>query len=276
MTIRWRRFGRRILVLGLVLSVLFILLVMLFENTFIYFPSRVWIPQSMPFVPRDAWMTAEDGVRIHGWFVEAPDAKATLLYLHGNAGNLSNRMDFVERLWRLPANVLIVDYRGYGRSEGSPDESGLYSDAYAAFDFLVRELKVPPSKIILFGKSLGGAVAAELATRVACGGVILQSTFTSVKEMSKRVLPILPASWFLRHRYDTLSKVPRIACPKLVLHAKRDEIVPYDMGRRLFEAAAMPKRFVELDVPGHNDFMLASSDYDAALRSFLRECLPAQ
>lgn len=272
------RILRTTVLLLALLSVGLPLFVMLFENRFLYHPTRPpdgrWDTSKLGFPVEECSFTTEDGVRLHAWYVRERDAPATLLWFHGNAGNLSSRAELMDRLRRLPADVFLIDYRGYGKSEGSPSEEGLYRDARAAYRFLVEERKIPPNRIVLGGKSLGGAIAAELATRVDCASLLLQSTFTSLADMSRRVIPFLPAHWFLRQRYETISKMVRIRVPKLILHARTDEIIPYEMGRRLFDAAPEPKRFVELGDLGHNDWMHVGPAYDEALRAFLRDCLP--
>ncbi len=239
--------------------------VMIFENSFIYFPAKGNVGKSPG---EDVFLETSDGVRIHGWYVTHPKAAVTLLWFHGNAGNLEDRRGLLRDLRDLPANVLVIDYRGYGRSEGRPDEKGLYRDAQAAWDWL--SARTSPERIVVFGKSLGGGPASELATRVSCGGLILQSTFTSAPDMAPRVMPFFPARWFLRTKYDNLAKVAKISCPKLILHSRDDEIIPFSMGERLFAAAAEPKESAWFDGAGHNDLWLRRrEEYFARLRDFL-------
>ena len=272
---RWRRRAKALLRgLGLFVGIPLLLLslfIVLFEDAFIYFPSKYpegdW--ETGPST-EDVEITTSDGVRIHGWFVRGTGARWTILYFHGNAGNLSHRRELVHQLARLPADVLIIDYRGYGKSEGSPSEDGLYADARAGYDFLTKERGVSPERLVLFGHSLGAAIAIELASTAPCGRLIVQSSFTNIKEMSSRVIPLLPIQFMLRHRYDNLAKVPTLTVPKLHIHGQRDEVIPYDHGRRLFEAAAEPKEFFDVPEAGHNDVMTAGGrSYDARLRAFL-------
>jgi hypothetical protein len=221
--------------------------VMIAEDSFIYFPAKGSVG---PSPGEELTLTASDGVRIHAWWVPHPQAGVSVLLFHGNAGNLEDRRDLVRQLREHPANVLAVDYRGYGKSEGKPSEEGLYRDARAAYDWLCA--KTPPGRIVVLGKSLGGAVAADLASKVPCGGLILQSTFTSTPDMAGRVMPLFPARLFMRTKYDTLSKVPKIACPKLILHSREDEMIPFEMGEKLYAAAADPKECEWVDEADHN------------------------
>jgi len=261
--------GRRILrSASLTLVLLFVLGVaftMWMEDGFIYFPARGGVG---PSPGEEVDLTASDGVRIHGWYVPHPQAKVALLYLHGNAGHIEDRRSFIGDLRDLPANVLALDYRGYGKSEGRPSEDGLYRDVRAAYDWLAR--RHDPARIVVLGKSLGAAPACELATQVPLGGLVVQSAFTSIADMSRRVLPFFPARWFLRHKYDNLSKVPRIACPKLFIHGREDEMIPFEMAERMHAAAAEPKRAAWFDRGDHNGLIDGNGKaYFDALRRFL-------
>jgi fermentation-respiration switch protein FrsA (DUF1100 family) len=192
-----------------------------------------------------------------------------VLFFHGNAGNLSHRADMLLRLTRPGVNVLIIDYRGYGRSQGRPSEQGLYADATAAWTFLTAERGVDEDRIVLFGKSLGGAVAIDLAARVAPAGVIAQSAFTSVPDMAARHYPFVPRM-LVRTKMDSLAKIAGVSCPKLFVHSTGDEIVPYAMGRRLYDAAAEPKTFFEVRGAGHNETWLAGGEeYYRAINDFI-------
>lgn len=239
--------------------------VMFFEDRFIYFPAKEELGKSPG---EDVFLTTSDGVKIHGWHVTHPDAKVSILYFHGNAGHIGDRRGYIDDLRRLPANVFALDYRGYGRSEGKPNEEGLYRDARAAYDWLVQ--RTPAQRIVVLGKSLGGGPACEIASTVPVGGLIVQSAFTSAKDMAGRVMPIFPARWFMRTSYDNLSKVRSIACPKLFVHGRRDEMIPFSMAERLFEAAAEPKEKAWFDRGDHNGLIdLNGAEYFDVLRRFL-------
>jgi hypothetical protein len=194
------------------------------------------------------------------------------LFFHGNAGNITDRYDMILRLMTLPVRVFIIDYRGYGKSEGRPSEGGLYLDAKAAWHYLVSKRVVDPSQIILFGKSLGGAVAIDLATHVEAAGLIVQSSFTSIPDMAKRLIPILP-KFLIRTRMDSVSKIARVSCPKLFIHSPADEIVPYALGRRLFQTAAEPKAFYDVSGAPHNEtYRVGGEAYLDVLRRFVQTC----
>ena len=268
---------------------------MWFEDKLIYFPERhplgMWDVARVQardgqVVPKieDSWFSAEDGVRLHGWFcvphrmeggAAVPlSAERVLLFFHGNAGNITYRYDMIRMLMAVPVDLLIIDYRGYGRSEGRPSEEGLYRDARAAWDHLVRERQIPPDRIVLLGKSLGGAVAIDLASHVRPAGLIVQSSFTSVPEMASSLIPFFPR-FLLRTKMDSISKIREVACPKLFIHSPADEIVPYRLGRRLFEAASEPKRFYEVPGAPHNEtYLVGGEAYLHAIRTFIRSCAP--
>ena len=260
-----RRIARSAALTLILLFAMGVTFTMFMEDGFIYFPGRDGVGDSPG---EDVELTTADGVKIHGWYLPHPEAKAALLYLHGNGGHIGDRRSFIQDLRDLPANVLALDYRGYGRSEGRPSEDGLYSDARAAYDWLARSHD--PRRIVVLGKSLGAAPACELATRAPLGGLVMQSSFTSIADMSRRVLPFFPARWFLRHKYDNLSKVPRVACPKLFIHGRRDEMIPFEMAERLHAAAAEPKRAAWFDRGDHNGLIDENGRaYFDELRRFL-------
>jgi len=257
---------------------------MLFEDSFIYFPSKYpdgnWQPPVGAAFPRveDCTFIASDGVKLHGWHCTPPgrleataEGRPVLLWFHGNAGNLTHRYDTIVNLVRLPADVFILDYRGYGRSDAEPSEKGLYLDGRAAWDFLTDQRGVDPNRIVLFGRSLGGAVAIELATRqdVTPAGVIIESAFTSVPDMAAQIMPLIPRV-LIRTQMRSIERIASIQVPKLFVHSVDDEIIPFDHGRRLFEAAAEPKQFYRLEGAGHNETDLVGGQaYLDALAQFI-------
>ncbi len=253
--------------------------VLFFEENFIYFPTRAhdWTPAEAGLASEEAWLTAEDGVGIHGWFLPAPGSRFTVLFAHGNAGNISHRLDRARLLQsRLQADVFLFDYRGYGRSEGGPDEEGTYRDARAAYRYLVEQRGLPAERLLLLGESLGSAVVLDLALVRPCRALILESPFTSVPDMAKAVFPFLPVASILRTRYDNLAKVGRLRVPLLVLHGDRDSVVPFEQGRRVFEAAPEPKRFFRIAGADHNDtYVTGGEAYWRALTSFVQSVGPA-
>jgi fermentation-respiration switch protein FrsA (DUF1100 family) len=222
----------------------------------------------------DVWLRAEDGVRLHGWYLPRPGSDRVLLFFHGNGGNISHRQASLEIFHRLGLNQLIIDYRGYGVSEGRPTEPGLYRDARAAWEHLVEERGLTPDRIVLFGRSLGGAVAANLAAEVRPGALILESTFSSARDLTRALYPLL--SWLIVRRYelDTVARLAEVSCPVLVLHSPDDEIVPYTLGRRVYDAAGPPKAFQMLRGDHNGGFLLSQPDYERSLAGFLSDRLP--
>lgn len=242
-----------------------------FQSRLIYFPSRdVWAtPADIGLDFEDLILPCSDGVRIHTWYVPASNARRSVIFAHGNAGNLADRLETIKMLHRSGLNVLAFDYRGYGRSEGDPTEEGTYRDADAAWHFLTAERNVAPGDIVLFGRSLGGAVMIDLAARHEPGVLVAESTFTSLADVGRIHYPLLPVRWILSYRYDSRSKVGRIACPKLFLHGRDDTLIPLSIGRALFDAACEPKTFIE--TPGdHNDSgVMYAPEYVERFREFL-------
>ncbi|MBT5376771.1 MAG: alpha/beta hydrolase [Nitrospinaceae bacterium] len=248
------------------------------ENKIIFHPSRYpdgfWNPASEGVLAQDIYFTAEDGVKLHGWFIPAENAVATLLWFHGNAGNISHRLDNIQRLARLNLNVFIFDYRGYGRSEGVPSEAGIYKDSQAAYDAVLRLDGVSVDTLFLFGRSLGGICAVQTAMNWPAKGLLLESVFTNSSDMARKIFPLIPLGWAMKSKLDAVSKVPHLRLPKLFLHGTDDEIVPYDMGRKLFDAAAEPKTFYSIAGAGHNDtYVLGGDEYFNALNQFITETL---
>ncbi|OPX23173.1 MAG: hypothetical protein B1H03_02480 [Planctomycetales bacterium 4484_113] len=248
----------------------------LFEGSFIYFPTRHpsgrWDTSAFGIEPQDVWLTTSDGVRIHGWFLGGEDEPITLLYFHGNGGNITDRIEKLTLLRNLRASVFIIDYRGYGRSEGRPNEKGLYRDADAAYEYLTKERGTNAGSIVVYGASLGGAVAVDIASRKPVGGVILESTFTSARAMALKVLPVIPPALYLRTGFDSLEKIRKVRTPLLMIHGSDDTTVPTAMGRELFAAANEPKRFVEIAHAQHNDvFWVAREEYLRVIGIFLAE-----
>lgn len=226
------------------------------QDRLLYYPEAMHdaTPALLRLPFRDLRFAASDGVRLHAWFLPAPDARGSVVVAHGNAGNISHRLFLVKPLQSLGLNVLLFDYRGYGKSEGTPGEEGLYRDAEAAAEALAREPEAAGKPVVYYGESLGGAVVTELAVRRAPAALVLQSSFTSLPDMAAAAFPWLPARWMVTARYASIEKVPRLACPVLVVHGERDSLVPFEMGRRLFEAVVHGRKALHR-IPGadHND-----------------------
>jgi fermentation-respiration switch protein FrsA (DUF1100 family) len=216
----------------------------------------------------DVHLVTADGVKIHAWYMRGPKP-LTILFCHGNAGNISHRLDKAVRLRQSGVSLLFFDYRGYGLSEGTPSEQGTYQDAEAAYQYLIQTKHLTSQQIVFQGESLGCAVALEMAVRHPAAGLILESPFTSTVAMGKRIFPWLPVKWIVRYKYDNLSKIPRLHMPLLLFHSPQDDVVPYKMGKQLFAAAPQPKQFVEL-VGDHNDgYMDSGERYTKGVEDFL-------
>ena len=248
-------------------------LLFVFQDNLAYYPQ---IGREIQSTPRDhrldyeqLTLTTADGERLDAWFVPAPQARGVVLFLHGNAGNLSHRMDSIVMFHRLGYSVLIFDYRGYGRSSGRPSEAGLHRDTQTAWDYLTRSRGIAPGRIVLFGESIGGALAAWLAAREQPGALVLSSAFTSAPELAADLYPWLPVRWLVRLDYATRAALAQTRSPVLVAHSPDDEIVPFHHGQKLFEAAAAPKVFLPL-AGGHNDgFIFMREEWVAVLAGFL-------
>ena len=230
-------------------------------------------PEQVGLVGEDVFLETQDGVRIHGFWLPAEGATRAVLFLHGNAGNASHRLPNAAELVRLGAHVLLLDYRGYGLSEGRPSEAGVYDDARAGLAHLLETRSLEEERIVVFGRSLGGAVAVDLVQDREVAGLILESTFTSVADMARGLLP--PAAPFVGGRFDSESKIADLRAPLLFFHGDRDEIVPYRLGQKLFEAAPEPKTFETLHGAGHNNTVLVGGrPYFERIRRFLDEVAP--
>ncbi len=237
------------------------------------YPEGIWNPESFGVQVEDVFFETEDRVKLHGWFVPVDNPKGTLLWFHGNAGNLSHRLDNIRRLRPLDLNIFIFDYRGYGKSEGEPDEAGIYIDSQAAYDTLVKDKNIDPDSLILFGRSLGGICAVHTAASNKAAGLILESVFTNAEAMAKQMFPI-PLGWAISSKLDAIGKVGGLTLPKLFLHGTKDEVVPYSMGRELFEAAGEPKTFYEIRGAGHNNtYFVGGPAYFDAWGRFVNETL---
>jgi len=241
-----------LLLLALLGLLLFALLLWWLQPRLIFFPSeRLWAtPADWGLEYEEVELTTKDEVTVHGWLVTPPKPRATpprtLLFFHGNASNLSHRGDSIRIFTELGLEVLIIDYRGYGRSEGSPSEQGLYRDATAAWEWLTQVRGTPPEEIVLFGRSLGGAVAAWLAARTTPAAVIIESSFDRIRSLAEVHYPLLSRAIPLRVAFPAVDDIATVHSPLLVLHSPDDEVVPARLGRRLYEAAPGPKHFVEL------------------------------
>jgi len=251
-----------------------------FEWRNLYYPAHKIesTPDVFGLQYEDVNFISEDGRMLHGWWIPHPEARGTILHCHGNAGNIGDRAWMAADFHRLKVNVFLFDYRGYGESRGLPTEQGTYCDARAAYEVVrakYRDEDSPP--VVVHGQSLGGAVAIQLALDKPVRGLIVESSFSSVIDMGEKLYPLLPIKWFCRFRYDSASKVPRLNIPKLFAHSPQDDLIPYDIGEKLYRAAIQPKDFVVLE-GSHNDAgWTLTPAYWRAIEKFLDRTLgPAQ
>ena len=244
---------------------------------FVYQPSRVRsrTPTSAALKYEEVALETSDGLRLSAWYVPAERERGTVLFCHGNAGNIAGRLESLKFFHGLGLSVLIFDYRGYGYSEGAPSEQGTYLDAEAAWDYLVKRRGAEEKRIVIFGRSLGGAVAARLAKEHVPAGLVLESTFTSMQDLIQDMVPALLGRLLCPYQYDTKTIVAELRCPKLIIHSPDDEVVTFSHGKDLFRAAAEPKRFVRIRGAHNDGFLRSKVVYTKAWRDFLADCLVA-
>jgi len=248
------------------------------QSSLIYYPNiagrgLVATPKNIGLPYENVELMTKDNIKLHGWFIANPNARGTILFFHGNAGNISHRLASIEIFHRLQLNVFIIDYRGYGQSAGNPTEKGTYKDAQAAWNYLIDTRGINNKQIIIFGRSLGAAIASWLASKHTAGALIIESGFSSVPAMGQRLYPFLPIRWLANFQYNTKQHVKNISYPVLVAHSRQDDIIPYDEGREIYMAATQPKVFLEMR-GGHNDGVVVSgNDYINGLDMFIGEVL---
>ena len=252
-----------------------VLLAYVLQDRLLFFPSRALVTSPSQYGLRFASvsMKTEDGETLHGWWIPAEPERAVLLFCHGNAGNISHRLESAEIFNRLGLSVLLFDYRGYGQSTGTPSETGLYRDGEAAWRYLTQTRRVDPRRIVVFGRSLGAAVAVDVAARHTPGALIAESAFTSAPDVGARHYPILPVRLLARNHFDNLGRIAGVQAPVLIIHSRTDEIVPFEHGKRLFGAAPPDKTFLEIE-GGHNDgFFVTGLRYQEGIGAFLERYL---
>ena len=270
----WKFLGAAAVAYGIVLVLLFV-----FQDRLVYLPNvagrdLVASPINYGLDYDDVRLEVGDGERIHGWWVPAEADRGTVLFSHGNAGNISHRMDSIRIFNSLGMNVLIYDYRGYGESTGRPSEQATYEDIEAVWNYLVGERSIDPGRIVLFGRSLGAAVSAWLAAREEPGGLILESTFTSVPELGQQIYWWLPVRLLSRIDYNTRERLEEISAPVLVVHSPDDEIIPFEHGKRLLDAAGDRGELLELSGDHNTGFLTDEEAYREGLGAFFSRHLP--
>jgi len=242
------------------------------ERHSIFFPMKTVevTPRAGGMDFREVFFEASDGVVLCGWFIPAGGSSATLLLCHGNAGNIGHRLEKIALFHKMGLNVFIFDYRGYGKSKGTPNEKGLYRDGEAAYRYLIETEGISPQDVILYGASLGAAVAIDIASRSEFRVLITEEAFTSMKDMVRIIYPFLP-HFILESRLDSISKIRDIDRPKLIIHSVNDEIVPFSLGEKLFDAAAPPKEFLKVR-GGHNTAFMDSQElFQSRIKLFIQD-----
>ena len=269
------RIVRSVLFIAVGVYVGFCLLLYLNQSRFVYVPETDirQTPDDRGLGYDEVALRTEDGVKLGAWFVPAEHKRGTVLFCHGNAGNMSDRLDTVEIFHELGLNVFIFDYRGYGGSEGKPSEEGTYLDAEAAWLYVTVEHKVSPESLVIAGRSLGGGVASWLAVHHPPRMLILESTFTSMKDVAADYYPYIPARILCRFRYDTVNRLSSVRCPVLVIHSADDDVIPYHHGRELFTAANEPKTFLEIRGTHNDGFLTSGTTYTQGLGRFISRYL---
>ncbi len=267
-----------ILILAVSIYFILALALYLFQGRMVFlsnFPERALSasPSDIGLAFENVALKTSDNEQLHGWYVPALGSRGVVLFFHGNAGNISHRLDSIRIFHELELDVLIIDYRGYGQSTGKTTEQGTYLDAQAAWDYLTNSRGVPAEKIIVFGRSLGGAIGAWLGARNNPAGVIIESSFTSGADMASRLYPFLPARLLTRLQYPVSDYAARLNCPVLVIHSRHDEIIPFDMGQAIYAAVKQQKQFLELSGDHNNGFLISRRDYVTALRRFTQAIL---
>ena len=251
------------------------------QPKFLYSPVReiTYTPGDLGFDFEDVIFKSKDGLKLSGWYIPAKNpapapfpssegskgarrgggSEFTLLFCHGNGGNIFHHLDSINIFQNLGLNCFIFDYRGYGNSEGKPSEEGTYLDVRAAYNWLIKKKKISPDNIIIFGRSLGGSIAAQLASKVKAGALVVEGTFTSYVDIGRKFYPYMPVRWFARFSYRTIDYIKNVHCPVMFVYSRNDEVVPFEFGLRLYEAANEPKEFVEI-FGSHNDGFLVSGE----------------
>jgi len=242
------------------------------QSKYVYFPTSdiVTTPSDSGLFYEDLMLKTSDGIKISAWYIHAENPKATLLFFHGNGGNISYRIEFIEMFYSLNISTFIIDYRGYGKSEGSPTEEGTYLDSEAAWDYLVNDKNTDPSSIVIYGKSLGGPIAARLAEKHNPAALILDSTFTSTKDIAVKLYPFLPVKKFFKFEYDTVRYLKGVDCPILIIHSIDDSYIPFSHAEKLFDTVDGEKELVETKGDHNTSFMISRQIYKNSIDNILK------
>ena len=267
-----------LLVFAASIYILFGLMIYLFQGKMVFLanmPGRALTasPGDIGLAYENVTLTTSDDERLQGWYVPAAEARGVVLFFHGNAGNISHRLDSIAIFNQLGLDTLIIDYRGYGESSGNASELGTYLDAQAAWDYLIDERGIPPGRIIVFGRSLGGAIGAWLGSQNTPVAVIIESSFSSGADMARRMYPFLPVRLLTRLRYPVADYAARLECPVLVVHSRDDEIIPFEMGEAIYAAVRQRKALLELRGDHNAGFYISRQEYIPGLDEFIESIL---
>lgn len=266
----WSKILKFIIIIITILGLLW-LYFFYFERKSIFYPTKRidLTPDIIGLKYEDLYFDTTDAVKLNGWWIPAKNPRATLLFCHGNAGNIGDRVELIGLFNELNLNVFIFDYRGFGKSAGSPNESGTYLDAMGTYNYVKEAKDVTEDRVIIFGKSIGGNIAIDLATKAKAALLISDSAFTSTVAMCKEVYPFLPAKLIVTQRYDALSKIGEVDMPKLIIHSKDDEIVPFHHGEELYRNAGEPKEFFVMEGLHNDAISTFRSKYKKGIKDFL-------
>jgi len=264
---------RNVIILIVLVYILITVFLFLFQSRLVFFPQKeiIMTPEIAALPYEDIYFLTEDGIKLNGWFIPSDSVRGVILFCHGNAGNISHRLETIRLFNDLNLSVFIFDYRGYGRSEGRPGENGTYMDADAAWIYLTENRNIDPQNIVVFGRSLGGVVAVNLASERPVGGLIVESSFTSINDLGSETYPFLPVRLLSRFEYNALEKIKKVRCPKLIIHSRDDEMISFKHGQRIFEAAREPKEFFEISGTHNEGFLSVSGEYKSKINSFLNQ-----
>jgi fermentation-respiration switch protein FrsA (DUF1100 family) len=267
-----------ILTIAISIYLLLALMLYLFQGKLVFLsnlPDRALVasPSDIGLDYEDVYLTTSDNERLHGWYIPAADSRGVLLFFHGNAGNISHRLDSIKIFHELGLETLIIDYRGYGQSTGKTTEQGTYLDAQTAWDYLINSRGISANRIIVFGRSLGGAIGAWLGVQNTPAAVIIESSFSSGVDMARRIYPFMPVRLITRLQYPVVDYAAQLNCPVLVIHSRHDEIIPFAMGQAIYAAVKQDKKFLELRGDHNNGFLISHKDYVAGLDDFTQAIL---
>ena len=267
-----------ILTIAVGIYLLLALMIYLFQDRMVFLsnlPGRALeaSPGDIGLDYENVSLTTSDNERLHGWYIPATNPRGVLLFFHGNAGNISHRLDSIKIFHELGLDTLIIDYRGYGQSTGKASEQGTYLDAQAAWDYLVNTRGIPTDRIIIFGRSLGGAIGTWLGAQNTPAAVIIESSFSSGVDIARRLYPFLPVHLLTRLQYPVADYASQLNCPVLVVHSRHDEIIPFTMGQAIYAAVKKEKTFLELRGDHNNGFLISQREYVAGFKDFTQTIL---